>query len=87
MQRIITIQDVRDAFWDWQCWWFVAKSTGDVEDLTAMLRASGVYEEVCRDFLEQNPKMDYDERESYAYFCERYNRMIEEEDGEIEAER
>lgn len=87
MQDKITIQNLRNAFWDWQCWWYVAKSTGDIEDIGALCVASERYERACKNFLAQHPNMTWDEREAYAFFREEYDRLTALEDSEAEDER
>ncbi len=88
MQEIITIEDVKNAFWDWQCWWVVAKSTGEIEDLRTMTLAGLTYSVMCDKFVAQNKDMSLDEREMFDSFIQKYEQMAREEDGEsIEAER
>lgn len=88
MQEKITIEDVENAFWNWQCWWVVAKSTGDIEDLRALTLAGMDYNNICEKFISQNSDIDLDERQLFDSFVQRYEFIAREEDAEeAEAER
>lgn len=86
MQKDITMQDIRDAFWDWQCWWQVAKSTGEIEDMRETALAWVHYNAVCEQYLKNRKEINYDEREMFACFLEQYNKAFEEFE-EFETER
>lgn len=86
MQNETTFEDVGNAFWDWQCWWLIAKSTGEVEDLRAMTLAGLEYSKLSQDFLSKHPDMNIDERELFDRFTTEYARFISEEDNSSESE-
>ena len=87
MQELITIEDVGNAFWNWQSWWIVAKSTGDIEDLRAMTIAGLEYNKLSEEYANQKESIDLSEKELFDSFAERYQEFVREEDGKFEAER
>lgn len=87
MQGSITFEDVKNAFWDWQCWWIVAKSTGEIEDMRAVTLAGLNYTAICEKFIVQHKGMSLDERQMFESFIVKYKELAREEDGEeVEAE-
>lgn len=86
MQNIITIEDIENAFYDWQGWWEVAKMTGDIEDLREMANAGAKYDLLCQEFTSQNKDASIDEKQMFLHFLSFYEMAIHEDD-EAEAER